>query len=296
MLNTVRLDHVYLILICRHIMYVYANCVCLPFQMVRGFGALGRVRRWVGGWVVVVLGPHLPGSALCSRNLSFSLLRQCREHVKLWHMVARVTCSLWSFGPWSETVPPCMTPAVLHLPCSLVLMCFGPSIHLAGLHPIRYNWLHDFVYGSGGPHDKWCIEWNAHLQNSLFFVCLFACLLSGSPDKRLTGPPPSDLHLSTVLQLARQTWLSSLPPTCIGLLSSHLCKYEREREMARGRVERAKWKNIPAFGYWAGCRKEKRTAEQTSMGIGLHLYTFLLSVFSLNPFSLSVMAPTVIVS
>lgn len=153
-------------------MYVYTNCVCLPFQMVRGFQALGRVRRWV-----VVLGPHLPGSALCSRNLSFSLLRQCREHVKLWHMVARVTCSLWSFGPWSETVPPCMTPAVLHLPCSLVLMCFGPSIHLAGLHLIRYNSLHDFVYGSGGPHDKWCIEWNAHLQNSLFF-CMFICVFA----------------------------------------------------------------------------------------------------------------------
>lgn len=36
-------------------------------------------------------------------------------------------------------------------------------------------------------------------------VCLFACLLSVSPDKRPAGPAPSDLHPSTVLPPARQT-------------------------------------------------------------------------------------------
>lgn len=57
---------------CWHIIYLFADCVCVDFGRV-GLGVrwLDGVRRWV-----VVLGPHHPGSSLRSRNLSLSLLRQ----------------------------------------------------------------------------------------------------------------------------------------------------------------------------------------------------------------------------
>lgn len=97
-------------------------CVCLPLQggAWGPRGVDGRGGGWVGG---LVFGPHLPGSSLCSRNLSSSLLRQWGEHVRLWHMVARVTCSLClalNFWPSEQNLPTLTTPALLHLPpCSL---------------------------------------------------------------------------------------------------------------------------------------------------------------------------------
>lgn len=94
--------------------------LCRVEQGVQEEGRLegGWVSGWVGGWVVaVVLGPQHSGSSLSSRNLSFYLIRQCREHVRLWHMLAKVTNSLClplNFWPLEKSLPTLMTPSLLH--------------------------------------------------------------------------------------------------------------------------------------------------------------------------------------
>lgn len=220
-------------------MLVFAHCVCVYLCRVGRWGPRGRrVRRWVA-----VLGPHLPGSSLCSRNLSFSLLRQWGEHVRLWHMVARVTCLLClalNFWPLEQNLPTLMTPALLHLPpCSLSTLRLVPPftwhvpVCLTGLCPLCYNTSFPYTVVPPSPtlslccRSLWLMIFRANRSSTEFLCfCVFVCLLSVSPDKRLAGPPPSDLHPSTgeLLPQARETWLSGLPPTSIGLLSSHLCK------------------------------------------------------------------------
>lgn len=81
----------------------------------------------------------------------------------------------------------------------------------------------------------------------------------GKPDFQVSHPHPLDCS----------------PLTCANI---------KDRD---GEWKRVKWKDIPAFGYWVGRRKEYRTAEQTSVPIGLHLYT-LLSLCSLLIHSLCV--------
>lgn len=103
-------------------MYTH-GCVCFGVHVcvfslapLVGLGVprFDRARLWV-----MAFGPHLPGS----RNLSCNLLRQWGEHVKPWHMVARVTCSLCLsliFRPTEQTCPTqrdtCTAPPAL---------CFG---------------------------------------------------------------------------------------------------------------------------------------------------------------------------
>lgn len=178
--------------------------VCLPLQG----GARGprgrRVRRWV-----VVLGPHLPGSSLCSRNLSFSLLRQWGEHVRLWHMVARVTCSLClalNFWPLEQNLPTHMTPMLLHLPpCSLSTLRSVPPfiLHFPVLSQISCVWQVCALRGATpyfGYRSSWLmIIWAKRSPTEFLRFCMFVCLLSVSPDKRSAGPPPSDLHPSAVV-------------------------------------------------------------------------------------------------
>ncbi len=238
--------------VCLMITYVSvgALCMCLLIAHVFTFAGWGDgvqgVDGWGGGWWCLDL---ISQEALCSRNLSFSLLRQWGEHVTLCHMVARVTCSLClalNFWPLEQNLPTLMTPALLHLlPCSLSTLRSAPPliwhvlVCLTGLCPSCCNSSLPYTVVPPSPTLSLCYRslWlmifrvNRSLTEFLRF-CMFVCLLSVSPDKRLAGPLPSDLHPSTgeLLPLARQTWLSSLPPTSIGLLSSHLCKYKKERE------------------------------------------------------------------
>lgn len=284
---------------CWHIIYLFADCVCVDFGRV-GLGVwwLDEVRRWA-----VVLGPHHPGSSLCSRNLSLSLLRQWGEHVRLLHMVARVTCSLCLtliFWPSEQRLSTLMTRVLLHLPPWLsghqgVLV---PPLILSTLSQIICVWHVCVLRAVTLTILLEVILTNDVLSESLVDrIPLFVCLLSVSPDKRLTGPPPSTLHPSTVLLPARQTWLSSLPPACIGLLSSHLCKYEREME--RGRVEKGEMEKYPSLWLLGGAQKKRIPHSWANLHSHwtspVHSRLFLLSVFSLNPFSFSVTSPIAIV-
>lgn len=120
-----------------------------------------------------------------------------------------------------------------------------------------------------GHYDWWYLE----------FLCFAECLLSVSLDKRLAGSLPSDLHPSAVYMWTPSTsqanltfkapthnhWTAVLSPVQI---------WTRERESCR---EGGWRRDILAFGYWVGHRKEYRTAEQISIAMGLHLYTIHFS-------------------
>ena len=208
-------------------MLTHYVCVCLLCVCVY----LCRVGRGVrGGWTAdelggLVFGPHLPGSSLCSRNLSSSLLRQWEEHVRLWHMVARVTCSLClalNFWPSEQNLPTLTTPASLHLPpCSLSTLYSAPPfiLHSPVLPRIVSAWqvcvLHAatlyfsclctcvpyFYFSLSHKSSSLTRHWVKLSSTeflSFFFLFVFACLPSVSPDKRPSRPPPSDLHPSTV--------------------------------------------------------------------------------------------------
>lgn len=131
----------------------------------------------------------------------------------------------WSFGPRNKPVPPNVTPVPLHLPCAL-----GNTL----------NSLRGSCSFTAPRSGTTCADSPAQSSSHLmmfwvgsfcFFVCfvcfcVFACLLSVFCRQKAGWASairsPSIYSSSTT---ARQTWLSSLPPTCIGLLSSHLCKY-----------------------------------------------------------------------
>lgn len=153
-------------------MYTH-GCVCFGV-CVCGFslaplGGLGvprfdRARLWV-----VAFGPHLPGS----RNLSCNLLRQWGEHVKPWHMVARVTCSLCLsliFRPSEQTRPTQRD------------TCTAPPALRFGKHPLFTTWellvhrtlLRVDLRRFSGPK---FIPPNGVLSGEFLFFCVFCVFL-----------------------------------------------------------------------------------------------------------------------
>lgn len=208
------------------------------------------VRRWV-----VAFGPHLPGSALRSRNLSCGLLRQWEEHVKPWHMVAWVTCSLCLaliFRASAQT-----RPTQWHLYCST-----WPALWEHPLFTVGELFVHHTLFTTTCAHSPAkSSSWLMMFCVENFCFCVFAVCLC----RQKARPLPSNLHPSTVLQLqpGKPDFQVSHPHvldcsllTCANIKEREReRKGEREREWARG-WKGVKWKNIPAFGYWVGCREE----------------------------------------
>lgn len=99
-------------------------CICLLIECVFAFAGWSKGSRG-GGWGCLDL---ISQDVLCVfGNLTFSLLRQWGEHVRLWHMEARVTCSPcphWTVGLWSKTSPPLW---LLHCFTCLPALC-PPSL------------------------------------------------------------------------------------------------------------------------------------------------------------------------
>lgn len=161
-----------------------------------------------------MLEPQLPGSFWCSRNLSSRLLKQWGEHVRLWHMVARVTCSLCltlNFWPWETGLPTLMTLVLLHLPpCSLSTHHLVPPLishvlvhpsqifytqKVCVLHaPTPYFSVYNFAPYSCSFTVLQAIKTNNHFEwialpqyTSVFFSWLHVCCLSLQTKGRL-GP------------------------------------------------------------------------------------------------------------
>lgn len=213
-----------------------------------GGAAFDGVRRWD-----VALGPYFPGSALRSRNLSCGLLRQWREHVKPWHMVAWVTCSRrlsLIFRPSEQTCPTqCDT-------------CTAPPVPLWE-HPLFTAW--ELLVHHASLHDHLCrfhspefIPTNDVLSGE---ISVFVCLLSVSADKRLAGPLPADLHPSTALQLqpGKPDFQVSHPHAldCCPLTCANIKERESERERAgeREKQERSEMEKYPSLWLLGGVQR-----------------------------------------
>lgn len=106
-----------------------------------------------------------------------------------------------------------MTPVLLHLPSALG----APFIH-RGRAVCPPHFVHDDLCPFSGQE---FILTNDVLRGEFLFLCV-CCLSLQTKGWASAIKSPSIYCTSTT---ARQTRLSSLPPTCIGLLSSHLCKY-----------------------------------------------------------------------
>lgn len=202
-------------------------------------------------------------------------------------MVARVTCSLClalNFWPSEQNLPTLTTPASLHLPpCSLSTLYSAPPfiLHSPVLPRIVSAWqvcvLHAatlyfsclctcvpyFYFSLSHKSSSLTRHW-VKLSSTEFLSffsssCLRVYRLSHQTKGRLGLRHQISIHPQSIGELhlppARQTWLSSLPPTSIGLLSSHLCKYEREREMERGRVEKSEMERYPRLWLLGGAQQ-----------------------------------------
>lgn len=203
-------------------------------------------------------------------------------------MVARVTCSFWSLGPWSKAFPPLW---LLHgstcLPCSVANLQFGPSHYIQSFVSDKFASSMLQLLISHAPLSRSVLEVimsNDALSETLvdrihlFFVCLCVCCLS--PQTKAWLGLCHQIHLQVFHQPGKPDFQVSHPHAldCRPLTCANMKERDGEREGEK------QWngKNIPAFGYWVGCRKENCTAEQTSVAIGLHLYTPLFSsLFSL---------------
>ena len=248
-------------------MHMFAYCV-----RVFTFAGWGKGSKGLDGWeggLVVMLGPELPGSSLSSRNPSFGLIRQWREHVRLWHMVARVTCSFCltlNFWPLEQNLP---TPWLLH--CSTCLPV------LSSLHSVSPFILHVLsqltsvwqvcVLHAASPYFHWFYSCTPHSRSFTLLhvimtndplsesfidrfppflqVCVFALCLSRqnagwAPAIRspsIQTPQVNSFHQpgKPDFQVSHPHSLDCCPLTCANMK-------EREREREKGGSRKGGWK------------------------------------------------------
>lgn len=192
-----------------------------------------------------------------------------------------------------------MTPAVLHLsPRShsslrsvptFILRLIAQLYRLAGLclstKPlfisvrIQFYWPLLLLPVSQVRDDERSFQRIAHRGDSSAFVRLFVCCrclqTNGwqGPRHQISIHPQSTRGTLSAsqekpdFQVSHPHLLDRSPLTCANMKEG-----DGERE---GGWKGVKWKDIPAFGYWVGRRKEYHAAEQTSVPIGPHLYTSL---------------------
>lgn len=184
-------------------------------------------------------------------------------------MVARVTCSLWSFGPWSKAFPPLW---LLHcstcLPCSLATLRFGPSLYsecsfsnhlcLTGLRPPCCNSLFHMPPTRTLSRELEVIMTNDVLSETLIdriplflYVCVFAVCLPRQKAGWASAIRSPSIYSSSTSQ-ANLTFKSPTHTYWTALLSPvQIWK----REMERGRVENSEMEKYPGLWLLGGAQK-----------------------------------------